>query len=61
MLGFFVSQQDLRYRLEALCDILPMDPKAKCVNFVDTYSNKVINTIIDDVKEESVCAEIGYC
>jgi hypothetical protein len=45
--------------LEALCDPLP--DKDKCINLVEEYSNKIINTILDDIKDESVCAEIGYC
>lgn len=47
------------YRLESLCDPLPS--KAKCIDFVEANTAKIINTLLNDVKEETICAEIGYC
>lgn len=47
------------YRLEALCDALPN--KEKCIEFIQTNTEKVINMILNDISEESICTEIGYC
>lgn len=47
------------YRLESLCDALPN--KDKCVDFIETYTEKIINMVLNDISEESICAEIGYC
>ncbi|KAF0763241.1 prosaposin isoform X1 [Aphis craccivora] len=52
-------EKNIQYRLESLCDVLPN--KDKCINFVEQYTEKLLNTLIDDVKEQSICAEIGYC
>uniref|UniRef100_A0A2H8TIU9 Sulfated glycoprotein 1 n=1 Tax=Melanaphis sacchari TaxID=742174 RepID=A0A2H8TIU9_9HEMI len=52
-------EKDIQYRLESLCDVLPN--KDKCVDFVEQYSEKFLNTLIDDIKEQKVCAEMGYC
>ncbi|XP_015370577.1 PREDICTED: prosaposin-like isoform X1 [Diuraphis noxia] len=52
-------EKDIQYRLESLCDVLPI--KDKCVNFVEKYTEKLLNTFIDDINEQSVCVEIGYC
>lgn len=55
------AEKDIKYRLEGLCAILPVSKKTKCVDLVEAYTDKFINTVIDDIKEENVCAEIGYC
>lgn len=52
-------QNDIKFRLEGLCDALPN--KTKCVDFIETYTEKLVNTVIDNINEKSVCAEIGYC
>ncbi|XP_008187613.1 uncharacterized protein LOC100169068 isoform X1 [Acyrthosiphon pisum] len=52
-------EKDVQYRLESLCDVLPN--KDACVSFVEKYTEKFLNTFIDDIQEQSVCAEIGYC
>ncbi|VVC25407.1 Hypothetical protein CINCED_3A004152 [Cinara cedri] len=52
-------EKDVMYRLESLCDPLPN--KAKCIDFVESNAEKMMNTLINDIKEESICAEIGYC
>jgi len=52
-------QTDIKFILESLFDPLPI--KDKCVTFVETYTDKFMNTLIDDINEQSVCEEIGYC
>lgn len=57
----FCQQEAIKYRLEGLCTTLPPPKKSKCVELVETYTDKFVNTVIDDINEESVCTEIGYC
>jgi len=54
-------EKNFKYRLEGLCAALPPPKKGKCVDLVAAYTDKFVNTVIDDIKEESVCMEIGYC
>jgi len=55
------NEAEIKKGLEKLCSFLPSKYAAKCDNFVDTYTDMIIDLIAKDLSPDEICAELGLC
>ena len=47
--------------MDNLCTHLPKKLQAECVDFVETYSNELIDMLITDFKPQEICVTLKLC
>lgn len=55
------SKDNIKKVLDGLCSHLPSKLRAECVDFVETYSNELIDMLITDFKPEEICVQLKLC
>lgn len=55
------SKENIKKVLDGLCAHLPNKLRSECVDFVDTYSNELIDLLITDFKPEEICVQLKLC
>ncbi|EDV90600.1 prosaposin [Drosophila grimshawi] len=55
------SKDNIKRVLDDLCSHLPNKLRSECVDFVDTYSNELIDMLITDFKPEEICVQLKLC
>ncbi|ALC46354.1 Sap-r, partial [Drosophila busckii] len=55
------SKENIKHVLDGLCGHLPAKLRTECVDFVDTYSNELIDMLITDFKPEEICVQLKLC
>ena len=55
------TEESVKDALESLCTHLPKALKGECVNFVDAYSQQLVDMLIADFTPQEVCVYIKLC
>ncbi|XP_034117679.1 uncharacterized protein LOC117576754 [Drosophila albomicans] len=55
------SKDNIKKVLDGLCSHLPSKLRAECTDFVETYSNELIDMLITDFKPEEICVQLKLC
>lgn len=55
------SKDNIKKVLDGLCSHLPSKLRVECVDFVETYSNELIDMLITDFKPEEICVQLKLC
>ncbi|BFF92326.1 uncharacterized protein DMAD_10406 [Drosophila madeirensis] len=55
------SKDNIKKVLAGLCVHLPNKLRAECVDFVNTYSNELIDMLITDFKPQEICVQLKLC
>jgi len=55
------SKDNIKKVLGGLCSPLPKKLKDECVDFVNTYSNELVDMLITDFKPQEICVELKLC
>merc|ERR1719158_2829042 len=55
------NEEQIKAALESVCSILPKSIEAQCDNFVETYTDIIIDMLTKDVTPEMVCSNLGLC
>ncbi|KAG7155148.1 Prosaposin-like 2 [Homarus americanus] len=55
------TEENIRNALDKLCGMLPKSVTVDCKTFVDTYSEQIIQMLIDDLTPDQVCIQLGLC
>ncbi|EDW53573.1 prosaposin [Drosophila sechellia] len=55
------SKDNIKKVLNGLCSHLPNEIKEECVDFVNTYSNELIDMLITDFKPQEICVQLKLC
>lgn len=55
------NEDEVRKALDNLCNHMPSSINKKCVKFVDTYSELVIDYLSQDLSPEEVCQQLRLC
>ncbi|SPP80857.1 uncharacterized protein LOC117583804 [Drosophila guanche] len=55
------SKDNIKKVLAGLCAHLPNKLRAECVDFVNTYSNELIDLLITDFKPQEICVQLKLC
>ncbi|KAH8306358.1 hypothetical protein KR018_009013 [Drosophila ironensis] len=55
------SKENIRKVLDGLCSHLPNKLKDECVDFVNTYSNELVDMLITDFKPQEICVQLKLC
>ncbi|XP_044251508.1 prosaposin [Drosophila takahashii] len=55
------SKDNIRRVLDGLCTHLPDKLKDECVDFVNTYSNELVDMLITDFKPQEICVQLKLC
>ncbi|EDW67622.2 prosaposin [Drosophila virilis] len=55
------SKENIKKVLDGLCSHLPSKLRSECVDFVETYSNELIDMLITDFKPEEICVQLKLC
>ncbi|KAM8706280.1 hypothetical protein ACLKA7_010541 [Drosophila subpalustris] len=55
------SKDNIKKVLDGLCSHLPSKLRAECVDFVETYSNELVDMLITDFKPEEICVQLKLC
>lgn len=55
------AQENIKEALTKLCSHLPGNMKEECQDFVDTYTNELVEMLIADLKPEEVCVYLKLC
>ncbi|KAH8418023.1 hypothetical protein KR222_010609, partial [Zaprionus bogoriensis] len=55
------SKANIKKVLDGLCAHLPSKLRSECVDFVETYSNELIDMLITDFKPEEICVQLKLC
>jgi len=61
MLTDKTNEAQIKAALESLCSILPKSIEAQCDNFVETYTDIIIDMLTKDVTPEMICSNLGLC
>jgi len=61
MLEDKANEAQIKAALESVCSILPKSIEAQCDNFVETYTDIIIDMLTKDVTPEMVCSNLGLC
>lgn len=54
-------QDEIKESLEKVCNHLPGNLKPECTDFVNTYTDELIEMLIADFKPEEVCVYLKLC
>jgi len=55
------NEAQIKAALESICSILPKSIEAQCDNFVETYTDIIIDMLTKDVTPEMICSNLGLC
>lgn len=55
------SKKKIQEALDEVCDKLPGSLKPECTDFVNTYTNELIEMLIADFKPQEVCVYLKLC
>jgi saposin len=55
------TRQELKDELKQICEYLPAGYQAQCDTMIDTYTDQIIDLLIDQFQPHEVCTEIGLC
>ncbi|XP_036324758.1 prosaposin [Rhagoletis pomonella] len=55
------SKANIKNVLDHLCAHLPPKLQTECVDFVETYSNELVDKLIADFKPQEICVDIKLC
>ncbi|XP_001357588.3 prosaposin [Drosophila pseudoobscura] len=55
------SKDNIKKVLAGLCVHLPSKLRSECVDFVNTYSNELIDLLITDFKPQEICVQLKLC
>ncbi|XP_022213394.2 prosaposin [Drosophila obscura] len=55
------SKENIKKVLADLCVHLPNKLRSECVDFVNTYSNELIDMLITDFKPQEICVQLKLC
>lgn len=61
MLEDHKTEENIRHALDTLCGLLPKTVRPECQTFVDTYTEQIIQMLIDDFTPDQVCVQLGLC
>lgn len=54
-------QESVRKALDKLCSHFSGNLAAECQDFVDAYSDNLINMLVDNLKPQQICVFIKLC
>ncbi|XP_044260059.1 prosaposin [Tribolium madens] len=55
------TEQNIKEALNKLCDHLPKDVAAECNDFVNTYTDELVQLLIADLNPQEVCVYLKLC
>jgi len=55
------SEEEIKEALESVCDLLPSSVKGQCDNFVDTYTDMIIQLLTGEITPKELCGYLGLC
>eukprot|EP00096_Caligus_rogercresseyi_P013798 TRINITY_DN63_c0_g1_i2.p1 TRINITY_DN63_c0_g1~~TRINITY_DN63_c0_g1_i2.p1 ORF type:complete len:940 (-),score=214.19 TRINITY_DN63_c0_g1_i2:208-3027(-) len=55
------TEEEIREKLEKMCLAFPQIVRSQCKEFVDKYTDQIINGIIRDLTAEEICSELHLC
>ena len=55
------SKKNIKNVLDHLCVHLPQKLESECVDFVETYSNELIDMLITNFKAQEICVALNLC
>jgi len=61
MLGDKATQKEIESTLESVCAYLPSSLSKQCNTFVSTYTELIIDMLVNDVSPDMVCTNLGLC
>lgn len=57
----YFSQTNIRTALDQLCNHLSTKLKTQCVDFVDQYTDQLVNMLISDMDAQQICVYLKLC
>jgi len=61
MLTDKTNEAQIKAAMETLCSVLPKSIEAQCDNFIETYTDIIIDMLTKDVTPEMICTNLGLC
>jgi saposin len=55
------TEEEIKVALDKVCKLLPETIQNQCLDFVNRYSNAVIELLAQELKPEQVCTALGLC
>ena len=55
------TEAEIREALDKVCTLLPDSIQDKCINFVNTYSDVIVDFLAHQLTPEEVCQQLGLC
>ncbi|XP_045768069.1 prosaposin [Maniola jurtina] len=55
------SEENIRHALDGLCNHLSAKLRTECVDFVDTYTNQLVEMLIADLNAQEICVYLKLC
>lgn len=55
------TKENIKKVLDGLCTYVPLKLRKECIDFVDTYSNELVDLLITDFKPEEICVQLKLC
>jgi len=55
------NEAAIRHALDNVCSYLPSSVTKECTNFVDTYTDIIIDMLTKEVTPSELCTELGLC
>uniref|UniRef100_S4P7C1 Pulmonary surfactant-associated protein B n=3 Tax=Pararge aegeria TaxID=116150 RepID=S4P7C1_9NEOP len=55
------SEDNIRHALDGLCSHLSAKLRTECIDFVDTYTNQLIEMLIADLNAQEICVYLKLC
>jgi len=55
------TEAEIKTALEEVCDYLPGSVKKQCTQFVDMYSDMIVDFLTHQMSPEEVCQQLGLC
>ncbi|GFW97437.1 hypothetical protein TNCV_4991141 [Trichonephila clavipes] len=55
------TEDEIKNALDKVCSYLPSSMSAKCVNFVNQYTDLLVTLIIQELDPSDICAKLNLC
>lgn len=55
------TEEEIKAALDKVCKLLPETVQDQCIDFINRYSNAVIELLAHELKPEQVCTMLGLC
>ncbi|CAH2267557.1 jg11846 [Pararge aegeria aegeria] len=55
------TEDNIRHALDGLCSHLSAKLRTECIDFVDTYTNQLIEMLIADLNAQEICVYLKLC